>query len=187
MTTIETFKKMLDWLCANVENVKHQTDVARAAGLNDSTVSRIMKGRVKSVSQTTLRAVNAAYGNVFNPEWMRGESDVMLMADLAPDKEMVSTGTHGTPSPTPPDSSMTAALLASKDETIAALRSQLAEMERTITTKDDVIASKDAHIADLQQQVMGLRTQLTIEKGLLADGISLSELAERQAYPRQTP
>ncbi|MBQ8713025.1 MAG: hypothetical protein IJ551_09460 [Prevotella sp.] len=184
MTKIEIFKRMLDWIYAN-KLAANQTEVGRQAGINEVHVSRILNGYVKSVKQETLWKVNAAYGNVFNPDWMRGESDVMLIADLAPAKGAVSIGTHAPSSPTPPPTpgvdALTAALLAAKDETIAALRAQLAEKDRTIATKDDVIASKDAHISTLQQQVMGLRTKLAVEKGLLTDGTHTSEHAEKQA------
>ena len=174
MTTIEIFKKMLDWLYANTE-AKNQTDVARKAKMNQVSMSRILNGKVKNVKPETMRAVNAAFGNVFNPEWMRGASDVMLVADLQPaaDAPVPVGSTGGEPSPTL--DAMTAALLAAKDETIAALRSQLAD-------KDDVIAAKDALISTLQQQLDTLRAQLAIEKGLSEDGASLSDIAKRYDY-----
>ncbi len=175
MTRIEIFKKMLDWLCANIEDVKNQTDVARAAGLNETSVSRIMNGRVKSVKPETLRAVNAAYGNVFNPEWLRGDSDVMLVAELNTNDKANGTPRTGVPSPTLPD--MTA-IVAAKDETIAALQAQ-------ISAKDDTINAKNALIDALQQQLATLRTQLAIEKGISLDGTFLSELAERKSQHRQ--
>lgn len=179
MTTIEIFKKMLDWLYANTE-ASNQTDVARKAGMNQVTMSRILNGKVKNVKSETMRAVNAAYGNVFNPEWMRGDSDVMLVADLRP--AAPATAPAGLPtgntSPTPPDT-MTAALLSAKDETIAALRSQLSD-------KDNVIATKDALISSLQQQLSKLHTQLVIEKRGWEDGTFPSENAERQPIQVQT-
>lgn len=171
MTTIEIFKKMLDWLYANTE-ANNQTDVARKAGMNQVTMSRILNGKVKNVKPETMRAVNAAYGNVFNPEWMRGESNVMLVADLHPAADApVPAGSTGV-EPSPTLDAMTAALLAAKDETIVTLRSQL-------TDKDDVIAAKDALISTLQQQLDTLRAQLAIEKGLSEDGTSLSDIAKR--------
>lgn len=175
--------KMLEWIYANTDS-RNQTEVARKIGMHPVSMSKIHNGKTKSVKQETLRAVNAAYGNVFNPDWLRGKSSVMLVADLAPaTTATVPCGSpSGNPSPTPSAiDPLTAALLAAKDETIATLRAQLAEMERIITTKDDVIASKDAHISTLQQQVMGLRTKLAVEKGLLTDGTHTSEHAEKQA------
>lgn len=167
MTTIQIFRKMFDYLVAN-KLIPNQTELARAAGLNEVSVSRILNGQVKKTKQETLWKVNVAFGNVFNPDWMRGDSDVMLAADLAPvSAEAAGTAPEatapasfpgGNPSPTPPDSF--AALLAAKDETIAskddtiaALRSQLADMT---AAKDEIIAAKDALISTLRQQYESL-------------------------------
>lgn len=163
MTTIEIFKKMLDWLYANTE-ASNQTDVARKAGMNQVTMSRILNGKVKNVKPETMRAVNAAYGNVFNPEWMRGESSVMLIADLHP--TIPDTVPAGSPGGEPTLDAMATALLAAKDETIAALRSQLSD-------KDDVIAAKDTLINNLQQLLDTIRAQLAVEKGLHTGAVRL--------------
>lgn len=166
MATVEILKQMLVWILENTD-AKNPTEVARAAGLNPVSMSKIRNGKTKRVKQETLRAVNAAYGNVFNPAWLRGESDVMLTADTrCQHSTQINTDVHGVPSPTPSATAvdaLTAALLASKDETIAAQKSEL--------------AAKDALIANLQQQVTDLRTQLAVEKGLLT-GTSPSAPAE---------
>lgn len=173
MTRIEIFKKMLDWLCANVESVNSQTDVARAAGINETTVSRIMNGRVRNVKSKTLLAVNATYGNVFNPEWLRGESEVMLVSDIRSDA--VPGGSASGES-----TSASEALLASRSETIAALREQLADKDSIIRAKDDIITSKDALICTLQQQISELRSVLSAERGLPV-GYSQSEVVDRKS------
>jgi len=180
MTTIEIFKKMLDWLYANTE-ASNQTDVARKAGMNQVTMSRILNGKVKNVKPETMRAVNAAFGNVFNPEWMRGESDVMLVADLQPAATAQAPVPAGSPGGEPSTTldAMTAAILAAKDETIASKEEIIAAMRSQLADKDDVIAAKDALISTLQQQLDTLRTQLAIEKGLSEDGTSLSDIAKR--------
>ena len=169
MTTIEIFKRMLDWIFANTD-AKNQTDVARRAGLNETTVSRIMKCRVKSVKPETLRDVNTAFGNVFNPEWMRGESDVMLVADLA---------RVCTDHPATQTADQTAALLAANDEVIASLKRELAAKDDIIAAKDGIISTKDKLIDTLQQQIGDLRMQTASEKGLLKTGHSHSAAAER--------
>lgn len=192
MTTIQIFRKMFDYLVAN-KLIPNQTELARAAGLNEVSVSRILNGQVKKTKQETLWKVNVAFGNVFNPDWLRGESDVMLLADLAPVSADVpanndmADGDPSGQSPTPSTfDPMTANLLAAKDETIAALKRELDGKDKIIAAKDDVIASKEALIDTLQQQLSALRAQLAIEKGLLADGYSLSELVEKQVQDRQS-
>lgn len=147
MTTIEIFKRMLDWLYDN-QLASNQTEVARKTGIHPTHMSKIHIGKIKSVKQETLRAVNAAYGNPFNPEWLRGESDVMLADDLALDGASVGVDAHGQPSvPIPTD--LTAQLLAAKDESIAALKREQAAKDATIAAKDDLIASLQQQIADL--------------------------------------
>ncbi len=65
-------------------------------------------------------------------------------------------------------------VISSKDETIAALRGQLAN---TIADKDKIIAANEALIKNLQQTVASLRADLSMEKGL-STGTSLSAPAE---------
>jgi len=197
MTTIQIFRKMFDYLVAN-KLIHNQTELARAVGLNEVSVSRILNGQVKKTKQETLWKVNVAFGNLFNPDWMRGESDVMLATDLAPVSADAPAATvpvgipanaptrslspDGESSPTPPDLT-TAALLAAKDETIASKEETIATLRSQLSDKDDVIAAKDALISSLQQQLDTLHAQLAIEKGLLTDGVSLSEIA-KQALSR---
>lgn len=155
MTTIEIFKKMYDWLCAN-RGIVNQAEVARAAGLNEVTVSRILHGQVKKASMETLHKVNAAFDNVFNPAWLRGESNLMLTADTKRQHiTQTDTDVQGLPFPASSalgSDALTVALLASKDETIAAQKREL--------------VAKDALIVTLQQQLSDLRAQLAMEKGL---------------------
>ncbi len=171
MTTIQIFRKMFDYLVSN-KLIPNQTALARAAGLNEVSVSRILNGQVKSTKQESLWKVNTAFGNVFNPEWMRGNSDVMLMADLTP----VSTEQ---PYPIPQTTDPTTILIAAKDETIAALKRELSAKDDVIAAKDGIIATKDKLISTLQQQIDDLRMQVASEKGLHAHGRSRSAAAER--------
>ena len=135
MTTIQIFRKMFDYLVAN-KLIHNQTELARAVGLNEVSVSRILNGQVKKTKQETLWKVNVNFGNVFNPEWLRGESDVMLAADLAPVSADATAATEpdgspsGASSPTPPDT-QTAALLAAKDAAIASKEEVIAVLRTT--------------------------------------------------------
>jgi transcriptional regulator with XRE-family HTH domain len=76
----EIFATVLDWLIR--ENyVIDQQDLARKTGITATTVSRIMKGKVEP-KDDTLRKLNAAFGNMFNMQYLRGLSTTMLVADL---------------------------------------------------------------------------------------------------------
>lgn len=180
MTTTEIFLKMVYWLVDNTE-MANPTAVARKAGINAANVTKIKTGKNKSVQYETMVKLNNAFGNVFNPEWMRGNSDVMLMADLTP----VSTE-H--PCPTPQTTDPTTILIAAKDETIAALKRELSAKDDVIAAKDGIIATKDKLISTLQQQIDDLRMQAALEKGLHTPGRSRSATAERSdasAYSRK--
>lgn len=173
MTTIQIFRKMFDYLVSN-KLIPNQTELARAAGLNEVSVSRILNGQVKSTKQESLWKVNTAFGNVFNPEWMRGNSDVMLLADLTPVSTEQSCPTQQTTDPI-------TALLAAKDETIASLKRELAAKDETIAAKDGIISMKDKLIDTLRRQNDDLRMQAASEKGLYSAGTSHSAAAD---YPR---
>lgn len=159
MTTIEIFKQMYDWICAN-KGITSNAAFARKTGVNEVTVSRIMHGHVKSASNETLLKVINAYPDVFNPAWIRGDSDVMLIADLTP---KINTPMHDhAPTASPDMSSMINAIIAKTDETIMALKNSLA-------SKDETIAGRDALISTLQQQVSDLRHQNNEYRQQVAD------------------
>jgi len=147
----EIFKQMLDWIYANTE-AHNQADVARKSGLFEATISRALNGKIKRVKQETLRKVNSAFGNVFNPAWLRGDSDIMLVADLAPISSNQSQTTTTGETDTPDMSSLINAALAAKDETIMSLK-------RELSTKDDLIAALREQITDHNQLMRATRQQ----------------------------
>lgn len=147
----EIFKQMLDWIYANTE-AHNQADVARKSGLFEATISRALNGKIKRVKQETLRKVNSAFGNVFNPAWLRGDSDIMLVADLAPISSTQSQTTMPGETDTADMSSLINAALAAKDETIMSLK-------RELSAKDDLIAALREQITDHNQLMRATRQQ----------------------------
>ena len=150
----EIFAHVLDWLIQN-NKVEDQKDLALKTGISQNTVSRIMTGKVEP-SDDTLRKLNATFGNIFNMQYLRGESIVMLIEDVAYYKSHpgeLNKLINGEGDNKIDQSSLVNAALAAKDETIAALRDQ-------ISAKDTVIQSKDELIANLRQQIATLQQQL---------------------------
>lgn len=145
------FKQMLDWLYANTD-IHNQAELARKTGLNEVTISRVLNGKIKRIKQESLRKVNAAFGNIFNPEWLRGESEVMLTADLAPISSTQSQTTRPGETDTPDMSSLINAALSAKDETIMSLK-------RELSAKDDLITALREQIADRNQLMQTTRQQ----------------------------
>ena len=143
----EIFAHVLDWLIQN-NKVEDQKDLALKTGISQNTVSRIMTGKVEP-SDDTLRKLNATFGNIFNMQYLRGESIVMLIEDVAYYKSHpgeLNKMTNGEDGNKIDQSSLVNAALAAKDETIAALHEQ-------IQAKDELIAALRQQLDILQQQV----------------------------------
>lgn len=142
----EIFAHVLDWLIQN-NKVEDQKDLALKTGISQNTVSRIMTGKVEP-SDDTLRKLNATFGNIFNMQYLRGESVVMLIEDVAYYKSHpgeLNKLINGEGDNKIDQSSLVNAALAAKDETITALREQ-------IQAKDELIAALRQQIDILQQQ-----------------------------------
>lgn len=75
----EIFACVLDWLIKN-KYVDGQKDLAQKTGITQTTISRIMTGKVEP-TDTTLRKLNSAFGDIFNMQYLRGHSTTMLMKD----------------------------------------------------------------------------------------------------------
>jgi transcriptional regulator with XRE-family HTH domain len=133
----EIFVHVLDWLIQN-NKVDGQKDLALKTGISQNTVSRIVTGKVEP-SDDTLRKLNANFGNIFNMQYLRGESPIMLVADIMPEQKTQQNAISND------HFDLVKAALEAKDETIASLREQ-------IETKDELIAALRQQIQTLQQQ-----------------------------------
>jgi len=126
------------------QGVRTQEQLAEKMGVSAETVSRIIKART-DVTEDAISRLQTASGCIFNLQWLRGESDVMLVADI---KKNDGHATEAT-SPSSPDmSSMINSIIAAKDDAITSLKRELASKDETIAAKNETIATKDAAIAD---------------------------------------
>lgn len=157
----EIFAHVLDWLIQE-QKVEDQKDLAIKTGISQNTVSRIMTGKVEP-SDDTLRKLNASFGNIFNMQYLRGESTVMLIEDVAyyksHPKELKKI--FGEEEKEIDQSSLINAALAAKDE--------------TIRTKDETIASLRETIESLKRENAILRQQLGIYQA--------GEMFDRHPFP----
>lgn len=163
------FTRAVEWLITNGV-VKNQKDMAERMGTTENTISRNKHGGVKRPDDDTLRKFNEQFGSIINIDYLRGESKVMLVKDLAARQSAKQSK--------PADK--TASLLAAKDEIIAGLKRELAAKDDVIAAKDGIISMKDKLIATLQLQIDDLRMQIASEKGLHRSGISPLEDADRE-------
>lgn len=164
------FTRAVEWLKTHGV-VKDQKDMAERMGTTENTISRNKHGGVQRPDDDTLRKFNEQFGSIINIDYLRGESKVMLVKDLAARQSAKQSK--------PADK--TSSLLAAKDETIAALKRELAAKDDVIAAKDGIIATKDKLISTLQQQIDDLRRQAAMEKGLYSIGTSPSAAADYEA------
>ena len=86
MTRNEIFACAVDYLYKEGKIVD-QSELSAKTGINETTISRILNNRVRKPSDDSLRRLNATFGNIFNPRWLRGESEDMLIEKALPDAQ----------------------------------------------------------------------------------------------------
>lgn len=73
----ERFRVALDYLYKN-GLVADQRELSVKTGLSQKSISHILNNRVQNPSEATIRKLNEAFGNIFNPEYFRCNSDQLL-------------------------------------------------------------------------------------------------------------
>lgn len=147
-----------------------QKEIADRMGVTEDTVSRIMRLH-NQVTEDIITRLQTASGCIFNLQWLRGESDIMLAADA--DKAPVADNLHE--STHIDQGSLMNATIAAQQTSIESLKRELAKTEesakRELAAKDETIsalrgqlATKDALIEALQQQVADLRSTLALQQ-----------------------
>lgn len=143
-----------------------QKEIADRMGVTEDTISRIMRLH-NQVTEDIITRLQTASGCIFNLQWLRGESDVMLAADA--DKAPATVNLHE--STYIDQSSLMNATIAAQQTSIESLKRELAKAEesakRELAAKDETIsalrgqlATKDTLTESLQQQVSDLRAAL---------------------------
>ena len=94
------------------QGVRTQEQLAGKMGVTPETVSRIIKART-DVTEDAITRLQTASGCIFNLQWLRGESDVMLAADV---KKNDGPATEATLPQSPDMSSLINSIIAAKDE-----------------------------------------------------------------------
>jgi transcriptional regulator with XRE-family HTH domain len=140
-----------------------QKQLAAAAGLTNTTISRMKSGAIKNPTMSSLIKINDACGGIFNMDYLRGRSNTMLAADVV-------TPTTDSAAPAQPAvmpasnaelSSYVNSALASKDETIEALKSKLADLGTLVDELREQLAEKRRDKAELQDENCRLRKELS--------------------------
>lgn len=85
----ERFRVALDYLYKN-GLVADQRELSEKIGVSETSISQILNNRVKKPSESTIRKLNEAFGNIFNPEYFRCNSEHMLADEPVQASEPIS-------------------------------------------------------------------------------------------------
>ena len=85
MTRNEIFACAVDYLYKEGK-ITGQIELAEKTGITETTISRILNNKVRKPSEDSLRRLNNAFGNIFNPRWLRGEEDEMFNSKATTEK-----------------------------------------------------------------------------------------------------
>lgn len=154
------FAAAFDYL-KRTTDIKTQQELADGMGVTKDTVSRIITAKTK-VTDDAITKLQTASGCIFNLQWLRGESDVMLAADVDNRPTPVANNLHG--STHIDQDSLMNATIAAKNEVIGSLKRELAAKDETIWSLKREIAAKDTLVETLQQQVADLRAALALQQ-----------------------
>ena len=140
-----------------------QKQLAAAAGITNTSISRMKSGAIKNPTVSSLMKINDACGGIFNVDYLRGRSPIMLAKD-APnaDAEPVAPAAPVIQSASNAElSSYANSALASKDETIETLKSKLADRNQLVDELREQLAEKRRDKAELQDENYRLRNELS--------------------------
>lgn len=140
-----------------------QKQLAAAAGITNTSISRMKSGAIKNPTVSSLMKINDACGGIFNVDYLRGRSPIMLAKD-APNAD-AEPAAPAAPASQPASnaelSSYANSALASKDETIETLKSKLADRDQLVDELREQLAEKRRDKAELQDENYRLRNELT--------------------------
>jgi len=147
--------------------VTGQKDLAGKMRVSEDTITRAKQG--KRITEDFIAKLIRATDEMFNVQFLRGESDVMLTKDIRKDADLqqISTGIRQDKSTTLPqseNSSWADAVIAAKNETINSLKRELASKDETIKAKSETVASLERENSALRQRVAELEAQLAFGK-----------------------
>lgn len=139
-----------------------QKQLAAAAGLTDTSISRMKSGAIKNPTISSLMKINDACGGIFNMDYLRGRSNTMLAKNVS--NAPAEPAAPAQPAPQPASnaelSSYANSVIASKDETIETLKSKLSDRDQLVDELREQLAEKRRDKAELQDENYRLRKEL---------------------------
>lgn len=161
------------------EIVKNQKELAHKMGVSEDTITRILKDRTE-VTEDVITKLQTASGCLFNLQWLRGESNIML-AEAVEVQPQTNTNPHQSASI---DADLWHKALENDANVIASLRKDIEYYQQLVLDKDSLIQEHNEQIIALQIANTRLTTELDHTKVTLNAvrnnyDAKLDELAQR--------
>lgn len=159
--------------------VKNQKELAHKMGVSEDTITRILKDRTE-VTEDVITKLQTASGCLFNLQWLRGESNIML-AEAVDAQPQTNINPHQSASI---DADLWHKALENDANVIASLRKDIEYYQQLVLDKDSLIQEHNEQIIALQIANTRLTTELDHTKVTLNAvrnnyDAKLDELAQR--------
>ena len=135
--------------------VKNQKELAHKMGVSEDTITRILKDRTE-VTEDVITKLQTASGCLFNLQWLRGESNIML-AEAVEAQPQTNINPHQSASI---DADLWHKALENDANVIASLRKDIEYYQQLVLDKDSLIQEHNEQIIALQIANTRLATEL---------------------------
>lgn len=89
MSRNQIFVAAFDYL-NQIGRVGDQRELSQKTGISQTSISRIFNNHVRQPSEDSLRKLNAAFENMFNMQWLRGEVSAPMFASIEEEQKFPS-------------------------------------------------------------------------------------------------
>lgn len=172
------FAAAFDYLKRNTD-IKTQKELALRMGVNENTITRILKDRTE-VTEDIITKLQTASGCIFNLQWLRGEDAFnMLAIDVAEAELRKNENKQKEIDP----SSLANATISAQIETIAVLKMAISKMEEQ---HERELADKDERIAELKNTIEDKITIIKARESRIVDlerQLSAAASSDLSRYP----
>ena len=135
--------------------IKYQKDLAQKMDVSEDTITRILKDRTE-VTEDVITKLQTASGCLFNLQWLRGESNIMLAEDVQ--KQTIAN--PPTQESAPIDMDFFHQALKINADIIADLRRNVEYFQQLVLDKDELIQEHNEQIVALNIDKAKLATEL---------------------------
>ena len=135
--------------------VKNQKELAHKMGVSEDTITRILKDRTE-VTEDVITKLQTASSCLFNLQWLRGESNIML-AEAVEAQPQTNINPHQSASI---DADLWHKALENDANVIASLRKDIEYYQQLVLDKDSLIQEHNEQIIALQIANTRLTTEL---------------------------